>query len=681
MRERLLVILAVLAVAVSFRIAHAEQPDPSADADALDDRAAAPIAQARFAHPTITGLTGGMHVVDAISAVPRTFRVSLHGEYFRKDGFVAPGDRHQSTGSRLSLNVTPLEHLELAAQLTTFATQSRAMEPEVAQVIGDIHLLAKSFLTLRPWLALGGDAALSLLNGVGDIGVVGAATSVGLRASATADLRRLARAFPLIARTNVRYRFDNSSALARETEDARYESLSNASVRDDEYRHLLSPSERYALQINRVDLLEIGIGVEVPLTPHERVVVRPLVEWRVGLPINRQGYDCVVTQAGERDSCLAGEGFAARPSQLTLGVRAQPYVRGLGVLLAIDVATSGHERFVRELAPTPRYLLHFGLSYAFDPRPPYTAPASARVEPVALPTPMRRGHIVGRVVDGQTGVAIAEAIVHFPETQLSEVLTDEDGVFRSAELAPGTQPLEVRKVGYRATLCAAELPQSGDDVTVRCELVQSARTGQLRGRVMDHEGKPLAGVQIGLQGPVALDITSNADGTFVGDKIPAGRYALRVEAAGHFPLLAAAQVEAGQVDETPALRLYPRPKRPNVRATAKRILLTRPITFEGNGATLSPQTFPLLAELADLLANHPEIAHVVVQGHVDARGAPESEQALSEDRARAVRDWLVAYGVTGGRVSAVGYGGTQPLVPNITHSNRSKNRRIELEIR
>ena len=52
--------------------------------------------------------------------------------------------------------------------------------------------------------------------------------------------------------------------------------------------------------------------------------------------------------------------------------------------------------------------------------------------------------------------------------------------------------------------------------------------------------------------------------------------------------------------------------------------------------------------------------------------------ALSNDRAKAVRDYLVAIGITQDRITAKGYGKTQPIVPSPTPEGRAKNRRVEV---
>jgi outer membrane protein OmpA-like peptidoglycan-associated protein len=648
----------------------------------LDDEDAPPplpATGAQFLHPTVEGLLGGVHVVEAGSGSRGSFRVGLNGGFFRKDGFTTRGDRHRQGVGALVLDVSPIEHLELAARVQVASTDNRANEPGLIQAVGDTHLFAKGYAHALPWLALGGDLELGLLNGVGSVGLRDGAVNVGLRANASADLRALREhALPLILRGNLRYLFDNSGKLAGGIERDRYDSLGNASPRDSEYRQLLTPAERSALGIQRVDQLAFTFGVEVPLHPHARVHLSPLVEWSVAVPINRQGFDCLATDVpGQRDGCLDQTGFATRPSTLSLGLRAQPYVEGLGVLLAVDVATSGAREFVRELAPQPRYMLRFALSYAYDPLA-RVAPRT-RVQRIEIPAGNTRGRIVGQVVDAESGGPLANAIVHFENTSLSDVVSDEAGAFRSAELGPGAQGMRVRAEGYREALCVAVVGSQGSEVNARCELTPSAFYGQLEGRITDHAGTPVANARITLRGASEAMLASDGGGSFRVAKLFEGDYELLVSADGYFPRSSRFTISRG-AESTPALTLIPRPEAPTVRVTAKRVVLLKPLAFAPDTAILLPESEPQLAELHEQLQKHGELKVLEIQGHGEDVPVPPGAAPLTQQRAEAVRNWLLGAGVASERLTAKGYGTTRPLVPNITPANRARNRRIEIVV-
>ena len=69
-----------------------------------------------------------------------------------------------------------------------------------------------------------------------------------------------------------------------------------------------------------------------------------------------------------------------------------------------------------------------------------------------------------------------------------------------------------------------------------------------------------------------------------------------------------------------------------------------------------------------------------VEGHTDAEGIPERNQPLSERRAQAVVDSLIAAGVPADRLSSVGYAAERPVATNETAAGRAKNRRIEFRV-
>jgi len=108
--------------------------------------------------------------------------------------------------------------------------------------------------------------------------------------------------------------------------------------------------------------------------------------------------------------------------------------------------------------------------------------------------------------------------------------------------------------------------------------------------------------------------------------------------------------------------------------------LSEPILFDLDQATLLPDALPVVAEVARLLKDHPEIARLEVQGHTDDTGGAVYNQELSERRARAVRQALIDRGITPERLEATGYGMTRPVSPNVDPVSRAANRRVEFVI-
>jgi outer membrane protein OmpA-like peptidoglycan-associated protein/tetratricopeptide (TPR) repeat protein len=103
------------------------------------------------------------------------------------------------------------------------------------------------------------------------------------------------------------------------------------------------------------------------------------------------------------------------------------------------------------------------------------------------------------------------------------------------------------------------------------------------------------------------------------------------------------------------------------------------IFFESGKYELQPASG---AELRTIIAFLTENARVQIeiQGHTDDVGSEADNLALSQRRADAVRSYLLAAGIAEGRVSAKGYGESQPLRPNDSEEGRAQNRRTEFKI-
>jgi len=102
------------------------------------------------------------------------------------------------------------------------------------------------------------------------------------------------------------------------------------------------------------------------------------------------------------------------------------------------------------------------------------------------------------------------------------------------------------------------------------------------------------------------------------------------------------------------------------------------ILFDTGKATIKPESAKALAPVGELLKSQAALK-LEIQGHTDNVGAAAANLKLSQDRAAAVKAYIVqTFGIAADRLSAVGLGDTKPAADNSTDDGRAKNRRVEL---
>jgi outer membrane protein OmpA-like peptidoglycan-associated protein len=108
------------------------------------------------------------------------------------------------------------------------------------------------------------------------------------------------------------------------------------------------------------------------------------------------------------------------------------------------------------------------------------------------------------------------------------------------------------------------------------------------------------------------------------------------------------------------------------------VALPSGILFDTGKDMLKPAAKDSLSKAAATLKASE--TNIIIQGHTDSTGSAAVNQPLSERRASHVRDFLAAGGVPASRMTAIGYGSSNPVVTNDTDANRALNRRVQLEI-
>jgi OmpA-OmpF porin, OOP family len=119
---------------------------------------------------------------------------------------------------------------------------------------------------------------------------------------------------------------------------------------------------------------------------------------------------------------------------------------------------------------------------------------------------------------------------------------------------------------------------------------------------------------------------------------------------------------------------------PLVSVEATRLRLKANIRFETGSATIEPQSFGLLDEVARVLKEFSQIELVRIEGHTDNRGSHAYNLDLSTRRANSVMKYLINKGIDPKRMVAQGYSFDRPLASNATPLGRAKNRRVEFQL-
>lgn len=111
------------------------------------------------------------------------------------------------------------------------------------------------------------------------------------------------------------------------------------------------------------------------------------------------------------------------------------------------------------------------------------------------------------------------------------------------------------------------------------------------------------------------------------------------------------------------------------------IVLNMPsnITFGVNESTLRPDFTDVLESVASVLEEY-KSTMIEVAGHTDNTGSEQYNQLLSQQRAQAVTNYLIQFGVEPVRIDTVGYGENSPIASNNTAAGRQQNRRVELTL-
>lgn len=271
--------------------------------------------------------------------------------------------------------------------------------------------------------------------------------------------------------------------------------------------------------------------------------------------------------------------------------------------------------------------------------------------------------------------------------------SDDDGVNDDDDACPNTpEGIQVDRRG-----CPLDEDADGvADYLDRCAGTEAGLEVDIDGCPVDSDGDGVAdgadacsntprGAQVDARGcPVDSDGDGVADGTDQCPNTPAGA---RVDASG-CPTDEDRDGVADGLDDCPNTPAGVEVDEAGCQLSEIEVQLVETgrvilhnVHFDFDEATLRPESRSILDEVGEVLVRHPEL-RIEIQGHTDAIGSNQYNQGLSDRRAQAVLDYLLASFPQLERTQYIarGYGESQPVATNETDEGRQLNRRVEFVV-
>jgi outer membrane protein OmpA-like peptidoglycan-associated protein len=245
-------------------------------------------------------------------------------------------------------------------------------------------------------------------------------------------------------------------------------------------------------------------------------------------------------------------------------------------------------------------------------------------------------------------------------------------------LSKGVGAPDFRVVGAMTwTPSKKEMPESiVDVVTEEPPAPEAPALGGVVVRAISPAGIPVRGAEVRILGTVGVPLKTGNDGILEA-RIAPGKYEVSVAAVGWGAKTDKLVVKE---DATANLVIVLRPEAVMIDEDSGQIFLHRKVFFEVDKAELKVGSLPILDDLVQTLVEHPEIQKLRIEGHTDTTGTDTHNLTLSNQRAEAVRAYLIRSGVEGDRLVAKGYGEGRTLQDGESDAVHATNRRVEFHM-
>ncbi len=277
--------------------------------------------------------------------------------------------------------------------------------------------------------------------------------------------------------------------------------------------------------------------------------------------------------------------------------------------------------------------------------------------------------IAGTIVNDKTDEPLIANISFYRDGSLVKSITSNTfGQFELRELEPGNYRIVASLDGFYDESIEL-LVSAGEKIPLSLRLRPIPTEGELTVNVIDLSTRQPMVAKVTI-GDVVEEMTSSMTKI-----LKAGTYTIKASVTdeNYLPYERTVTIEAGKKLEL------------EIALVKKEFKIVLPeIYFETAKSEIKPESYPVLDDAAKTIAKifaGNATTTIEVQGHTDSRGSDSYNLKLSQDRANAVKDYLVTnHNLDANRLIPKGYGESKPVVPSTTPENMAKNRRVEFVI-
>jgi OmpA-OmpF porin, OOP family len=207
-------------------------------------------------------------------------------------------------------------------------------------------------------------------------------------------------------------------------------------------------------------------------------------------------------------------------------------------------------------------------------------------------------------------------------------------------------------------------------------MIFSQSTAPLNVKVLSESGKPYAGDKIyfvGQTSKTSFSGITNASGKFHIELPEGDVYNIRIMSIGdelEYNTLEIPTLKEGERYETMELEI--------MYEAAKNFTLNN-LQFDTGKSTIKTISFSILDNVAELMLLKPTLK-IEIAGHTDSDGDDAANLVLSQQRADAVKQYLIKKGIAASRMTAKGYGELRPVADNTSATGKQQNRRTEIRV-